>query len=733
MKRKITLIFSFILLLILNNNLKVFAEDINTYGKLNINKTASKESIAYGKTANIELEISSYNKEKSKLDIILLIDRSSSMNNKIKNEKKITLVKEATINLITNLSKNDNINLGIITFGKQVFNKYSTNNMNYSKDNLIKLVNSIPSNNNESGTNIHEALISANNILKNTKNEKVVILLSDGLPTKFTYNNQILGNGTNDICYKYENNICIKSNPLKMATNIANEIKEYASIYTIGFDVEKNSSAESFLKNNIASNKDNYYSKTSDLNKTFNDILKNITIIANNVTVTDIIPSYFELINNSISTNNNTSYKVIKNNDNTTIEWKIDSIDITKTYNLNYKIKALLPYYGNIYTNTSALLQGTPTKNNKYYKDNISNYFNKPTIPIPSTTNDDDYTSNLIYRNETLHIDNKSGLLKNDYLTKIKDNNIDSTDKIIIKNNSISCGNISDIKINNDGSFTYDSNLDCLGNITFEYYISSLINDTEVLSNTSKVSLNIIKKNTTYKVKYLDYETKLPLHKEKVVKDIYLYDEINENYIDIADYNLVGNKTINKVINKENDEIIFYYVKPNNLTYVVNYYYDGILDIDETEIVTNNTLSSIINDYQDKNKYGYILDYEENLPLTISNNIEKNIINIYYKKNVGKIIIKYVDNQGVYLKDPFTMKKLVGDEYKTSKEIINGYELIDIIGDETGIVKENDTIITYVYDFIIPKTGNNDNYNKELLSILSIIGIILINIKKKIG
>ena len=135
-----------------------------------------------------------------------------------------------------------------------------------------------------------------------------------------------------------------------------------------------------------------------------------------------------------------------------------------------------------------------------------------------------------------------------------------------------------------------------MGDITFDYYIMSNVGDTVVISNTSTVTLHVSKKPTSYTVKYLDYESKKPLHDERIL-DVYLFDEIREEAFHIDNYNLIGDNVITKVIDKENEEIIFYYVRENNIAYVVDYYFDDVLDLNKREIFINNRLDALIDNY----------------------------------------------------------------------------------------------------------------------------------------
>lgn len=72
-----------------------------------------------------------------------------------------------------------------------------------------------------------------------------------------------------------------------------------------------------------------------------------------------------------------------------------------------------------------------------------------------------------------------------------------------------------------------------------------------------------------------------------------------------------------------------------NLTYCVNYFYEGIIDINNTDCYYNEPYGKKINTFIDKPKEGYVFDSFD--PITVLD-IEENIMNVYYKKEeIGEI------------------------------------------------------------------------------------------------
>ena len=65
----------------------------------------------------------------------------------------------------------------------------------------------------------------------------------------------------------------------------------------------------------------------------------------------------------------------------------------------------------------------------------------------------------------------------------------------------------------------------------------------------------------------------------------------------------------------------------------------------------------------------------------------------------GKVITHYVDEEGNTLLEDKIITGYVDDEYQTTSEEIDGYTLIEVKGEEKGKITEEDTEVTYVYQF----------------------------------
>ena len=358
-------------------------------------------------------------------------------------------------------------------------------------------------------TNIDAGLERANTLLAgSTANQKAVILLSDGIPTVFNYNGEVYGNMQND------NEVCVEGNywnctkkmqPSEEAKAEANNLKEKGvTIYTVGFDVKKDSSAAKFLQevstskevNGIPTYPNFYLAKDkNDLEQEFDNILVSITTVATNVVVTDTIPLGFKLNEEKLQEKYGNAVSVSKNDKGEdVITWKIGELKVGTNPKLTYTVDADKDYYGAMYTNESATLTGTAASGNPAYPDlKIKETFPKPVVAIPAVTEDNSYTAKL---GETKTVTKEDGILSNDHIkNRLTDDNATVTDKIEVKETANSCGKLT---VNNDGSLKYTPDSSCLGkDVEFDYVIKSTVKvngeTKEVISNPSKIKFTVTK------------------------------------------------------------------------------------------------------------------------------------------------------------------------------------------------------------------------------------------------
>lgn len=102
-----------------------------------------------------------------------------------------------------------------------------------------------------------------------------------------------------------------------------------------------------------------------------------------------------------------------------------------------------------------------------------------------------------------------------------------------------------------------------------------------------------------------------------------------------------------------------------------------------------------------------------------------------YTAEKGKVIARYIDVKGNVLQEENITSGMVNKAYKTSALEFNGYELIKVEGNETGLYQSEDTIVTYIYEFVdgiggdeVPNTGINTNNALEVTTVISMITLV---------
>ena len=532
--------------------LLVNAED--TKGKIEISKTATKiydtvdeNNLVYGRKAKITLDVNAnpYSVDSfSTLDIVLIIDESGSMEDCAKYDRwnrceisRIGAAKNAASSFVDKMIINNktNVKIGIVSFSSKTndildptYNKTDLNN--FIEDNLSP----------NGGTNIDDAIDSANNMIKSsTADKKMVILLSDGIPTYFMYNGKIFGNGEKDIevaytCsnpksswnradqYTYSCRDGNRTKPSIEANNAANTLKNgntNLTFYTIGFGITSNSDAEKVLKK-LPTSEDNYL-QALDADALYNAFVKiteeAVEKIATNTIVVDTIPATFTLSNEEKARLESLGVIVTNNTDDgtTTLTWTIGDLYANDPKTLTYEVIAKDDFHGSMYTNESAIITATVEEDNPYYDGtSVNEKFTKPAVDIPAITNGDHYDNNE-YESYTSYegtnVIATVSILKNDINKNIlTDNQMVVNDKINIITNENTIKNtdgtytIKDkgiLTVNNDGTFTFVPNDNYTGEVSFDYQILTEIasgNETNyVISDTSTVTMLIKPRSTT--------------------------------------------------------------------------------------------------------------------------------------------------------------------------------------------------------------------------------------------
>ena len=513
----------------------------NNAGKIEITKEASKisqeftsDNLEYGRLAKVNLNIKAnpYNEEtrtSNKLDIVLVLDKSKSM----KKFKKLENAKEAAKDLVNTLMDDkESVKIGVVEFATTA-NKNKLE-MTTNKKDVINFIDNIKAN---GGTNLEQGIVRAKEFLNKGKRKdakQIVIILTDGLPTYFNYNGQRLGTGSSDdpVCIEYTYYDCTKTKrPSEAAKDSLDSLKQEnktADIYTIAFgSTDNENEVEEILKKLEAINPKNTsesplyknYKALSgkELKEKFEKVIEeSINKIGKDSVLTDIIPKEFTLTSDSKKNLIDKKVEVIETENGTILKWEIGNLESNKNYNLSYTVKAKDTYHGSIYTNENATLKTTVSENNPYYdKTNLNLKFDKPAVDIPAITKDDHYENNSTYIGYQESTINGSSILKNDLINNKKEDIKTGNDKVSVTDEIEIITNKSTIKnedgtyniykngllqgtlnIKQDGTFTFLPLENTTGEVTFDYKITTKINQKnetdKVTSNTSTVTLNIL-------------------------------------------------------------------------------------------------------------------------------------------------------------------------------------------------------------------------------------------------
>ena len=140
----------------------------------------------------------------------------------------------------------------------------------------------------------------------------------------------------------------------------------------------------------------------------------------------------------------------------------------------------------------------------------------------------------------------------------------------------------------------------------------------------------------SYTVNYLEKDTNSVLHEAKTVDKQTFGDTVTETAIDVQGYNKVDPTSQNLTVTADPAEnvITFYYTKRTDLSYTVNYYWNGTTEkVADSKTEENQTFEDVIIEAP-KLIDGYTPISLERQELTITTDDNDNTITFYYYKNV---------------------------------------------------------------------------------------------------
>lgn len=658
---------------VFGNAFVVFADTNPNDGKVTATKTAERIGDETSRSAKVKITVSGnpYTiTEQSDREIVLVLDSSGSMKDYLVNasKSKLDTLKDATDAFIDSLLVEENkgkIKIGVVWYDTNVTKTCALS------DDAAKLDACLNSEEADGGTNVQEGIREAKKLFTDKKNEKDLIVLSDGLPTFFTTvkgtvqhthgtgktdeheslstigftstsdRYELNGNYVRDGYVEYEDRVdgttykceargyyskyldwyegyeivgACDAGYMKKPSEAAKEEAESftGKIYSIGFGVGADSDAEKFLQS-IVKNGGRYFdaNDSAKLNEAFAAVSKDIEVVAKDLTIRDVVPSTFTVDKVALKEKYGDAVEIIEENDQTIIIYKFNELSSKKPEELEFTVTANENYYGSMYTNNGATVTGTAADGNKFYENvdgNINENLIDPVAPIAPRTMDDNYETNT---NEELVVDTNTGIKSNDYKGKQEDEAKSVLDEIVIVNNT----KYGSLELNQDGSLKYNPNNNFRGDDNFTYYIKTTITDKEgnktyAKSNTSTVTITVKGVTAEYTVNYLEKGT------NKKVTD---------------------SKTISKNAN-------------NGDLYIGDKVTEYALTLNNYNLVSNNQES-----------------------ITLAK--EGNVINFYYELKDSKIVVHYVEKD--------TNTKLADDDTfdgkVTKTKVINAKDIKDYV------------------------------------------------------
>ena len=717
----------------------------NNEGQVLATKTAQVVSGGDGRSVDISFNVGGVaftQATQVEREIVLVLDDSTSMDEYVGKTRKHEALKAAAKELVENLLSAENagkIKVGVAIYGSDV--KTPTCGLSNSKSELNSCIDRLTG---DGGTNIQAGLKAGNALFTNsTTSVKSLILLSDGIPTYYTDSNGVrhgtgrtdehevydctsdgkcydnsgiyIGDGEHHWYYGWivENNTGLK--PSEAAIAEANTIKSptgtNATIYTVGFDIDRGGAAETFLKS-VASSTDKYFPADSidSLKVAFAAISSSVNVIAEDVKVVDNIPSTFAIDTTYFTTNfgqatvlEDGSVKygnsvIVKTNGDgtTTVTWLIGNLDVTKTNDLTFRVTAKENYYGNMFTNSGATVTGRATNGNKFYGESnaISISLTDPTVVIPAVTANDSYNVN---QGQTLNINKALGLRNNDYSSVQNDKGAEVVDEVLVVT-GVSKGSLT---VNTDGSFTYQAPTDYYGDVTFTYYIKTTVEldgqTYEVESNISTVTIKINRIATTYTVIHYINGTSTVLDANG--GEGYVYESATGYAFDFPNYKLIAGEPTSKTITLVDgyNLITFYYELEDGANVTVHYYVEGsTTKLAEDVVLSGKVTESYTSEVKSFDNYELV-----STPANANGVFTKDAQEVVYYYRLIKggdvIVHHYLEGTTTKLATDTILKGKINQIYVSAHKFFDIYELVEMPANAVGRFKKDSQEVIYYY------------------------------------
>ncbi|HEY4391974.1 MAG TPA: S-layer homology domain-containing protein [Paenibacillus sp.] len=332
-------------------------------GSIQLSKTATPT----GNFGEWKIQLTVEGKQlKTKTDIVLVIDKSGSMND----GKRLSNAKVAAKSFAdTLLTSGSDVRLAAVSFSSGSATSASEFMDASKKDDFKKVIDKISA---SGGTNIQAGLKAADDLLqKSTADKKYIVLLSDGEPTysykgqraedytwpggKYSFritefnnfNNEIGSGSSFDLSlissYKINTtggptNYTVTDNGLPTISHAKLILDKGINIYTIGLEVGNNKNAQYVLNN--SQNRGYYSANSDDLQKVFAEISNDIKFAARDAVVTDPMGEKFNLQPGAMDGKDFevSQGTVIWNSEHETFEWNVGTVSEGKPATLTYVV-----------------------------------------------------------------------------------------------------------------------------------------------------------------------------------------------------------------------------------------------------------------------------------------------------------------------------------------------------------------------------------------------------------
>lgn len=614
---------------VFGNTFVVFADTNPNAGKVTATKTAERIGDETSRSAKVKITVSGnpYTiTEQSDREIVLVLDSSGSMKDYLVNasKSKLDTLKDATDAFIDSLLVEENkgkIKIGVVWYDTNVTKTCALS------DDAAKLDACLNSEEADGGTNVQEGIREAKKLFTDKKNEKDLIVLSDGLPTFFTTvkdgvqhthgtgktdeheslstrgftstsdRYELNGNYVRDGYVEYEDRLdgttykceargyyskylnlyegyeivgACDAGYMKKPSEAAKEEAESftGKIYSIGFGVGADSDAEKFLQS-IVKNGGRYFdaNDSAKLNEAFAAVSKDIEVVAKDLTIRDVVPSTFTVDKVALKEKYGDAVEIIEENNQTIIIYKFNELSSKKPEELEFTVTAQDDYYGSMYTNSEASVTGTASDGNKFYENvdgKIKEDLINPVAPIAVKANPDHYET---YTNEELSRDEAQGVRNNDSSVKSENEVKSVLDKVRL----VTDAKYGKLTLNENGSFTYNPNQNFRGNDSFTYYVETTIEDengnkTIAKSEVTTATITVKGVKTSYIVNYLEKGTNTKVADSKTISK-----NANNGDLYIGDKVTEYALTLNNYNLVSNSQESITLAKEGN---VINFYYE---------------------------------------------------------------------------------------------------------------------------------------------------------------